>query len=189
MKNTRIESASDVNSLFPHENEYIAQLRQLFGSYEDLLVFAARLMHTESKLVDEVSRLRCVISDHQQAINVFTSNLDRVSAETVSFLLEGLAASGSIGARSILDGIVRQNSRTSKKVVSQRIDQQLKPLWIQHCKDALSAGIGINRLADLFGFNDCSPSFKKFVDERTLKSWAKDAGLVFKPGRPPKTWK
>lgn len=74
-----------------------------------------------------------------------------------------------------------------KKTVSQRKDQQLKPQWEAHCKKAVETGVAIAQLCDLFQIEGCSTDFKRYVDARTLKRWAKEsAGIEFKPGRPKK---
>ena len=78
-------------------------------------------------------------------------------------------------------------SDIGKKTVSNRIDQKLKPLWEQHCKKASESGVEISQLKDLFQIEGCSTEFKKHIDERTLRRWAKEsAGIEFKPGRPKK---
>lgn len=78
-------------------------------------------------------------------------------------------------------------SMIGKDSVSHRIDQKLKPLWIEHCKRSVSIGAKIDRLEDLFQISDCLSDFKKNIDARTLKRWAKEsAGINFKPGRKPK---
>lgn len=71
-----------------------------------------------------------------------------------------------------------------KIAVSHRMDQQLKPQWEAHCKNAVKSGKAIAQLDDLFQIEGCSTDFKKHVDARTLKRWAKEAtGIQFKPGR------
>lgn len=77
--------------------------------------------------------------------------------------------------------------RFAKHAVSNREDQQLKPQWEAHCKKAIESGIEIARLNDLFQIEGCNPDFKKNIDVRTLKRWAKEStGIVFKAGRPKK---
>lgn len=186
MNNIKIEGMPEPDSLFPNEERYIAQLQQIFPTYDDLIVFAARMIHSESEMADEIDRQNKLLKEFRQAIQIFAAESKKTSSEAVAMLLEGFADTGNVAAKSILKGIDHHRRRASKSVVAQRIDQKLKPLWIQHCKDALSAEIQISRLADLFEFNGCSVDFKKHIDERTLKRWAKEVGVVLKAGRPAK---
>lgn len=189
MSKTKNECVPELNSFFPNEARDIAQLKQVFKTYDDLIVFAARTMHSQSEMANEIERQKKLLNEYQLAINLFATKQEKLSAEAVTGLMEDLAKAENAGAKSILEGINRHRRRTSKHLVSQRIDQRLKPLWMQHCQDVLSAGIQINRLADLFEFNSCSIDFKKNIDERTLKRWAKEVGVFLKPGRPSKSQK
>lgn len=173
-------------AFFPNERKYVSQLRTILPNYDDLVVFAARGMHTEVAMAAEIERQRKLLKECQMAFNAFASDNEKLSSEAVRTLLGWLAESGNDGAKAIIKGVDIQKRRLSKSVVSHRIDQRLKPLWEKHCQDALLAGIEISRLADLFAFNNCDPEFKKCVDERTLKRWAKDVGVILKPGRPSK---
>lgn len=172
--------------LFPNEKKYVSQLRAAFPNYDDLVVFVARLMHTESAMSDEIERQGRLLREHQMALNIFASGNQKLSLNATKLLLGDLAESGNTSANLINKGVGLQNRRLLKNVVSHRIDQRLKPSWEKHCQNALSAGIGISRLTDLFGFNNCDPEFKRCIDERTLKRWAKSAGVILKPGRPSK---
>lgn len=82
------------------------------------------------------------------------------------------------------DGVKR---RFAKNAVANRKDQLLKPMWLAHCKKAVESGRVITQLEGLFQIEGCPTDFKKHVDARTLKRWAKEvAGIEFKPGRPKK---
>lgn len=69
--------------------------------------------------------------------------------------------------------------------VSHRDDQKLKPLWIEHCKNAITKNLNINTLDDLLNIDGYDPSISK-IAPRTLKAWARVAGITFKAGRPKK---
>lgn len=76
-------------------------------------------------------------------------------------------------------------SAFAKHAVSQRFDQQLKPSWLEHCKTAQQSLATISRLDDLLGVKGYDPKITK-ISPRTLKSWANEVGIEFKPGRPKK---
>lgn len=76
-------------------------------------------------------------------------------------------------------------TRFAKEAVSFRLDQQLKLGWLEHCKNAKNNGFTINRLDDLLQLEGYVPEVTK-ISERTLKAWAKEAGIELKAGRPKK---
>ena len=73
----------------------------------------------------------------------------------------------------------------SKHAISHRADQQQKPGWIEHCKKAKQSGTKISALDDLTNIIGYDPRLLK-VSPRTLKMWAREVGIEFKPGRPKK---
>lgn len=78
-------------------------------------------------------------------------------------------------------------SRIARKVVDQRYDQQLKPIWKAHCRRTVKLGLPINTIKDLIN----APGYDhrmKDIDEPSLKRWAKELGIgiEFKSGRPKK---
>lgn len=76
-------------------------------------------------------------------------------------------------------------SEIGKRAVSQRSDQLLKPGWIEHCQSAVKSEAEINRLEDLLNIPGYDPLITK-ISERSLKDWAREAGIKFRPGRPKK---
>ena len=74
-------------------------------------------------------------------------------------------------------------SEKGKKAVSNRTDQQQKYGWIEHCKTVVNSGAAIANLDDLLSVAGYDPDVLK-ITPRTLKAWAKEAGIAFKAGRP-----
>lgn len=66
--------------------------------------------------------------------------------------------------------------------VSGRDDQILKPEWLKHCKRALKEGHKIEQLNDLLGLQGYDVRLTK-ISASTLKKWARESGIKFKPGR------
>ena len=107
---------------------------------------------------------------------------DHCANATMVWMVADRAERLGIGA-----GLLQAKQESAKHAVSQRKDQQLKPGWIEHCKNAIGSGVVIAQLNDLFSIDGCNPDFKKHIDVRTLKAWAtEEAGITFKPGRPKK---
>ena len=81
------------------------------------------------------------------------------------------------------DKLRRAAKVLAKNAVSQRPDQILKPGWITHCTTLKHGGAVINNLDDLLS----APGYDAEITSiapRTLKAWAKDAGITLKAGRP-----
>lgn len=85
----------------------------------------------------------------------------------------------------IKEAIDTQKSLLGKTAVSHRADQQQKEGWKAHCKMAKESGVNIATLEDLTNIAGYDPLVLK-VAPRTLKAWAKEEGIEFKPGRPKK---
>jgi hypothetical protein len=67
--------------------------------------------------------------------------------------------------------------------VSHRSDQRLKPYWLDHCKTALASGVEISTVNDLLNLEGYDPSLAR-ISGQTLRKWAREAGVLFKAGRP-----
>ncbi len=66
--------------------------------------------------------------------------------------------------------------------LAHRTDQMLKPGWLDHCRSVIQSGKAISQLADLLdveGYDSCVTR----LQPRTLKKWAREVGVTFKPGR------
>ena len=79
----------------------------------------------------------------------------------------------------------KYKSYISKFVVSHRIDQKQKTGWLKHCLTVKQSGNNISRLDDLLNVAGYDASVTK-ISPRTLKEWASEVGIEFKPGRPKK---
>ncbi len=77
--------------------------------------------------------------------------------------------------------------RNAKNAVSMRLDQQLKQPFIDFCSSLVETGRhqGIRTLNDLLN-TEGYDSAVTTVGERTIKTWAKEAGITLKAGRPKK---
>uniref|UniRef100_Q47CK1 Uncharacterized protein n=1 Tax=Dechloromonas aromatica (strain RCB) TaxID=159087 RepID=Q47CK1_DECAR len=77
--------------------------------------------------------------------------------------------------------------RAARKAVSNRDDQKLKLPFIDFCNDIVKKGqhSSIQRLDDLLNAEGYDPAVTK-ITPRTLKAWAKEAGISFKAGAPKK---
>ncbi len=90
-----------------------------------------------------------------------------------------------IANQAYLNGIKAQKTKQAKSAVSMREDQQLKPDWIDHCMKVKASGAEIRTLADLLNVQGYKPEITK-ITSITLKKWAGEVGIKFKPGRPKK---
>ena len=88
----------------------------------------------------------------------------------------------------IEDVIGDSESRRAKDSVANRIDQKLKPAFLEFCEMVVSEGRHkeIDYLKDLLSIEGCDIEFKKNVDDVSLRKWARTKGIVFKTGRPSK---
>lgn len=68
------------------------------------------------------------------------------------------------------------------RALANRLDQQLKPGWISHCKAAAVAGREIKQLDDLLNIEGYDHRVAT-ITPRTLKRWAGEAGITLSPGR------
>lgn len=66
--------------------------------------------------------------------------------------------------------------------LSNRADQILKPRWLEHCKAVLSSGRAVEQLDDLADSESRRDEWSG-ISPRTLKKWAREAGVRFKAGR------
>jgi len=139
-------------------------------SYEMLLDFAAR-MTTERDYAEGLYKMEKVENDWQRGI--LMSSLTR--EEAADHAKQAFAI-----------GKNKQKTETGKHAVSHREDQLLKSDWINHCSHVLSSGKNIRTLDDLLNTSGYPPAIAKILP-RTLKTWAKEAGIVFYGGRPRKT--
>jgi hypothetical protein len=155
-----------------------------------MAAFAASLVSTAEETIDELPPLeRTTFFDHREWTR------EEIIAESANLLTMALEVCY-FGRRLLTDTITPNpekvaelfsRSEIGKYAVSFREDQQLKPQWQAHCKKAVESGRTIAQLEDFFQIEGCSMDFKKNVDARTLKRWAKEAtGIEFKPGRPKK---
>lgn len=76
-------------------------------------------------------------------------------------------------------------SEMGRRAVASRTDQKLKPGWIEHCETVKKNNIAVSTLDDLLSVSGYNPGVLN-VTPRTLKAWAKEAGISFKAGRPKK---
>ena len=79
----------------------------------------------------------------------------------------------------------KHDSKRAVNAVSHRTDQQQKAGWKAHCKMAKERGVNIATLEDLTNISGYDPLALK-IAPRTLKTWAREEGIEFKPGRPKK---
>lgn len=74
-------------------------------------------------------------------------------------------------------------SASAKQSVSNRSDIQLKPKWIDHCRNVLISGVEIRTINDFLNIEGYDPAIAG-ISARTLKAWAREGtGVKFKPGR------
>jgi hypothetical protein len=66
--------------------------------------------------------------------------------------------------------------------LSNRADQVLKPQWLEHCRSALASGRVVEQIDDLAD-SDARRDEWLGISSRTLKKWAREAGVSFKAGR------
>lgn len=78
--------------------------------------------------------------------------------------------------------IIQFKSLSGKNAVSARLDQRLKPGWIDHCRKAVASGIKRGQLEDLLNIVGYDPMITK-ISRQTLRNWAKEAGFKFIAGR------
>lgn len=77
--------------------------------------------------------------------------------------------------------------RSAGNALSKRPDQQLKQPFIDFCKGLIETGqhVGIRTLDDLLNTGGYDHAVTT-VGPRTIKAWAKEAGITLKAGRPKK---
>lgn len=77
--------------------------------------------------------------------------------------------------------------RKARQLVSKRKDQILKKPFIDFCKAIVAKNdhINIRTFNDLLNVEGYDPEVTK-VGERTIRGWAREAGITFKPGAPKK---
>lgn len=85
------------------------------------------------------------------------------------------------------DGLAEENflSSLGSYAVSHRADQVLRPAWEDHCKKIISEGHSVSRLDDMLNIPGYDHEITK-ISPRTLKAWAREAGITLKAGRPKK---
>ena len=100
-------------------------------------------------------------------------------------LLEIRTSAKIMSMKALLAGVGLQKTTQAKKALSGRLDQQQKDGWIAHCRKAKASGATISNLDDLLSIAGYDPLALN-ITPRTLKTWAKEAGVGFKAGRPKK---
>ena len=76
-------------------------------------------------------------------------------------------------------------SQQAKDAVSHRKDQRVKSDFMAWAKEAVAAGTVVSTVSELQGAPGFDTSWS-FINDQTLKRWAKEAGFAFKRGRPSK---
>lgn len=164
--------------------EEIQRIQARNLSEEDLVRLAAEKSVIESYAL--MGRLFAVFREFDTTLALFLySEMRFEKPTTLNKFLESLASNKNRTAKALLEGSKSRRKDLAKIAVSNRDDQKQKEGWLAHCKNALRNGAEISNLDDLLSVAGYDPSVLK-ITPRTLKTWAKEAGIVFKPGRPKK---
>ena len=166
-------------------DEIIKGLKTLGLNTDDLYRMLAGAMITEGEMEDDIKFLKGQISEYVFVLTLFSDrdgDLHGAQQKAIQHLANDV---GSIPARALAEGLLLEKSAQGSNTVAQRQDQLQKPGWLDHCKKVKQSGANISTLADLTNIAGYNPLALK-VAPRTLKTWAKEAGIEFKPGRPKK---
>lgn len=109
-----------------NEQKNIELLKALNMSYGDLLVFAARLMCTESFLFEVNEELNALLRQHEMVLDVFADRGRKIAEGTRAALLELVAEANNSTARALIKGIELQKSNQGKKGARAKIERDPK---------------------------------------------------------------
>ena len=154
----RFERKEDVLLVYPDDH------RMTYGEALDMVRDFLRLaVWLYSSALESLSKGDIATAIHAYGKSMYWHGLFRAHFATLSAVLE-TPPSGPAHA------------------LAQREDQLLKPGWLEHCRAVIQSGKEIRQLNDLLNTEGYDPRVTRITD-RTLKSWAKDVGISFKPGR------
>lgn len=153
-----------------------------------------RMLHISEHSVDPTTGMEPKLPDLALAMALrfaadrrIDSNADALQVLCFGNWLVGMAsilASGSDlkDKRHYRELLKSVKSEIGRHAVSQRLDQILKPDWLEHCRRVKESGKEVRTIYDLI--NGYPVEDIKRIGFPTLKRWAREVGFKFVSGRP-----
>ncbi len=167
-----------------YKNERIVKIQKVIDeideslTYDELLLLVAEHRVVEDELREQIKEMSHKI---EHLCQIALSGND----EHIKTIKESAKKAADFAEAAFFTGKKEQKRQTAIHAVSYRNDQQQKDGWIKHCHKAKESTASISTLDDLLDIPGYHPLVTK-IARRTLKTWANEAGIVFKAGRPKK---